>query len=80
MGDFLEALDALLKHILDLVHDVLRVVVVLRHELVGLADQIELEERLRVFVPGEVLVDLLLYLFSPCELIFIDVQVTFRLI
>ena len=49
-------------------------------QLIGLADQVELEERLRVLVASKLLVDLPLDLLGPVQFILADRQVTIGLI
>jgi hypothetical protein len=78
--DLLEALDAILEDLLDLLNNLRRVVVILRDQLVRLADQVKLEQRVGVLVASEVLVDLALDLKSPGELILTHRQISVGLI
>ena len=80
MSDLLHALHTLHENILDLSNNINRVVVENWNELVGLSDQIKLEKRLWILVPGKLLVDLLLDLFGPGKLILINWQVAIRLV
>ena len=78
--NLLKALDTILENFFDLFNDLSGVVVVLRDKLVGLTDQIKLEQRIGVLVARELLVNLTFDFESPGKFILTHRKVTIGLL
>lgn len=79
MRNLLQTFDSIFEDLFDLGNNLLRVVIVLRHQLVCFADQIKLEQGIRVLVFRKLFVDLFFYLNCPREVVYVDRNVTVRL-
>jgi len=79
MRNLLQTFDSIFEDLFDLGNNLLRVVIVLRHQLVCLADQIKLEQGIRVLVFRKLFVDLFFYLNCPREVVYVNRNVTVRL-